>query len=478
MHPSLELAGFRGLVVGLAREGLALAQFLVRHGLIVTATDLRPARELAESVAALEAIGVQLTLGRHSVSLLDDTDVLFVSPGVPLDSPFIEAARQRGLPLTTESRLFCQLCPAPIVGLTGSSGKTTTTTLVGQILEAGGRSTRVGGNIGRPLIGEVEQVQPADAVVMELSSFQLEFFHPSLNRQATRPPALEPLLAGWSPSVAAVLNVTPNHLDRHPTMDDYIYAKRAIIQYQQPSDRAVFNLDDEVSRTMGQGHAGQVSWFSLERPVPRGAFLRGEQLILCREDGEHPLCLTGELRLRGRHNVANVLAACALAATVEASPAAMTEVITRFAGVEHRLEMVREVGGVRYFNDSIATSPERLVAALRSFEEPLILLAGGRDKHLPWDEAARLIRQRVRHLVLFGEAMELIARAVVEAGAGDPAEGPTLHRCVRLEDALHVAAQVARPGEAVLLSPGCTSFDAFPDFAARGARFRELVREL
>ncbi|MFQ5612403.1 MAG: UDP-N-acetylmuramoyl-L-alanine--D-glutamate ligase [Anaerolineae bacterium] len=479
MHRSLSLAGLRALVVGLGREGSALARYLARHGLTVTATDLRPAARLTGDVAGLEAMGVDLVLGEHPLALLDRTDLVFASPGVPLTAPFLQAAQGRGLPLSTESRLFCQVCPAPITGITGSSGKTTTATLAGQMLKADGRPTWVGGNIGRPLIGDADSIRPGDAVVMELSSFQLEYFHPALNRGAQPvATAIQPLLKGWSPPIAAILNVTPNHLDRHGGMQDYIRAKRAIMEYQKPEDNIILNLDDEVTRSMKPDCAGQVTWFSRRERVERGAGLDGDRIVLRRGGGQETICRRAEVQLRGEHNLSNVLAACALAGAAGVTHEAMAEAITGFQGVEHRLELVRERAGVRYLNDSIATSPERLAAALRSFDEPLILLAGGRDKHLPWDEAARLIRQRASHLILFGEAADLIARAVDEAGQQEPAPGPPVQQYATLEEAVAAAAQAARPGDVVLLSPGCASFDAFEDFAARGERFRELVERL
>ena len=496
MGGKLDLSGRRLLVVGLAREGTALAGYLSRQGADVVATDLKPPKAFGDVLRPLAEAGVKFVLGEHPSYLLDDCEVVFVSPGVPFDAPLLNEARAQGLPLSTESRLFCQLCPAPIAAISGSSGKTTTTTLVGNMLAP---RSWVGGNIGQPLIEQLDRIQPHDVVVMELSSFQLEYFHPSANDHVRDcDPMWLPLLAGWSPHVAALLNITPNHLDRHPSMQAYIHAKRAIVAYRRPGDIAVLGMDNDVTHAMGQALAGRVRWFSSQPagrhllPIEDGAYLSGEGRqanVVVRsplQDHDRPVCRVGDIRLRGEHNVSNVLAACAIADALGASDQAMREVARTFTGVEHRLEPVGEVKGVRYYNDSIATSPERLVAALKSFDEPVVLLAGGRDKHLPWDQAARLILQRVRHLILFGEAVELIARAIelesrklgTERGGLGVEGKPMLHRCVTLEDAVGVAAQVARPGEVVLLSPGCTSFDSFADFAERGQRFRELVNHL
>jgi len=515
----LNLRGRRLLVVGLAREGTALARYLSQQGAHVVATDLKPSQAFGNALTPLIEAGVDLILGEHPPSMLDDCEVAFVSPGVPFNAPFLNEARTRSVPLSTESRLFCQLCPAPIAAITGSSGKTTTTSLVGEILahysqgeavspqaSRGRKAARlsspkswVGGNIGQPLIENLDKILPDDNVVMELSSFQLEYFHPSANEHVDDcDPMWLPLLAGWSPSVGAILNITPNHLDRHPSMEAYIHAKRAILAYRRPSDVAVLGLDNEITRAIGATSAGRVRWFTREplgcRVLPEGdgACLSGEgpeaNIVLWdhQESLGRPVCRASDIRLRGSHNVSNVLAACVIADDLGAPVEAMREVITTFTGVEHRLELVDDINNVRFYNDSIATSPERMLAALKSFNEPIILLAGGRDKHLPWDEAARLMLQRARHVVLFGEAVELIAGAIeaeytklkADDQGSELGKKPMLHRCVTLDDAVAVAAQVAQSGNVVLLSPGCTSYDSFHDFAERGNRFRELVSVL
>lgn len=480
------LSGLRIVVVGLGQEGRALVDYLIGHGLTVTATDIQTAEQLGAAAADLERAGVSLVLGEHPATLLDETDLLFVSPGVPLEIPFLQQARARKLPLSTESRLFCHLCPAQIVAITGSSGKTTTTTLVSKILEADGKKTWLGGNIGRPLISVVDQIQPDDKVVMELSSFQLEYFHASLNQgvnlkalPSADPQQLAQLLASWSPPIAAMLNITPNHLDRHPSMKHYVKAKRAIIDYQQGDRVLIMNLDNDMTRTIGSQFGSHVRWFSTEAHMPGGAGLVKDTLVLFDWDNK-PQTLTSksQIKLRGLHNLSNILAACLISREAGASVAAMREVITSFAGVEHRLEFVRELNGASYFNDSISTSPERLIAALQSFKEPIVLLAGGRDKHLPWEEAARLILHKARTLILFGEAAGLIADAIERAKRDIPAATVTLHRCANLAQAVQQAGQIAKPGDVVLLSPGCASYDAFRNYMERGRTFKELVRQL
>lgn len=489
-----EIDNVRALILGLAREGTALARFLAEHGARVTVTDIKPAEALSDRLASLAGLPVRAALGGHPETLLDESDIIFVSPGVPLEIPFLAEARRRGVPLSSETRLFTRLCPALVVGITGSSGKSTTTALAGELIRASGRKTWVGGNIGRPLISVLDKMGPEDTVVMELSSFQLEFFGPWLPAQqnSERTLLLDP--AGWSPPVASVLNVTPNHLDRHNTMDAYIAAKNQILAHQQPMDVAVLNLDNPITREMGirATRAGRrVLWFSLDGEVAEGTQLKDGQLVVRLAGHEGTLCEGGELKLLGRHNLANALAACAIAAGARLAlqqELVWTElpfdhwrkVLTSFEGVEHRLELVRELDGVRWYNDSIATTPERTVAALQAFECPIILLAGGRDKHLPWGEMAALTLKKVRHLILFGEAAGLIERAVLdvqpELGAG-PGE-TVVHQAGSLQMAVERAAHLAVPGDIVLLSPGGTSFDAYRDFVARGEHFRQLVQSL
>jgi len=478
---------FRGLqvaIVGAAREGTALARFLATCGAAVTLADSKPAEALAAPLEALQDLGVRLALGGEPLSL-DRLDVLFLSPGVPPTAPIVLEARRRGVPLSSEPRLFTQVCPAPVVGITGSSGKTTTTTLVGRMFEVAGCRTWVGGNIGTPLTERLLGPEEPDVAVMELSSFQLELFSPDYQgpevgeRRSARSRILS--LEGWSPHVAALTNITPNHLDRHPSMEDYARAKANIVAYQSPGDWAVLNADDERCRALRGRTPARVLSFSLREPVDEGGWLRGETLMLRVDGQERPLCRVGEIPLRGTHNWANVLAAacCALAGGV--SMDAMRDAVRTFAGVPHRLEVVRESGGVTWVNDSIATSPERAMAALRSYNEPLVLLAGGRDKHLPWEEWADLALGRARLIIAFGEAAPIVEAAL--AGARERAQaaadhGAAVERAPTMADAVALAAKRARPGDVVLLSPGGTSFDAFNDFEERGQAFCEQVRGL
>ncbi|MEA3309371.1 MAG: UDP-N-acetylmuramoyl-L-alanine--D-glutamate ligase, partial [Chloroflexota bacterium] len=362
---------------------------------------------------------------------------------------------------SNDAQEFLRRCPVPVLGITGSAGKTTTTALVGAMAREAGFTTWVGGNIGYPLINELPAIAPEDRVVLELSSFQLEIME-------------------TSPQVAGVLNITPNHLDRHGTMDAYIAAKARIVMHQRSDDVAVLGYDDPYTRALAAQTVAQVRYFSGETAVEHGAFLRGAALLLRRAGHEEIVCQRAAIRLRGYHNVLNVLAASALADAIGVPVAAMRRAIGAFTGVEHRLEEVRRRRSVLWINDSIATAPERVLAALDSFEEPLVLLAGGRDKDLPWEKFARRVVERVRVLILFGEAQPLIEEHVRQAGevSATPGALEKLICAETLERAIAEAARVALPGEVVLLSPGGTSFDAFRDFVARGERFRALVGEL
>jgi UDP-N-acetylmuramoylalanine--D-glutamate ligase len=452
----------------------------------VTASDLKTREQLGDQADHLQAAATALVLGEHPLAMLDDADLLFVSPGVPLDTPLLLEAQSRGLPLSTESRLFCQLCPAPVVAVTGSSGKTTTTTLLGMIMEADGRQTWLGGNIGRPLIEVVDEIKPADVVVVELSSFQLEYFHAWLNQgvdvdeiPSAKPQQLADLLGNWSPPIGAILNITPNHLDRHPSMKHYVRAKRAIIDYQQDEDVLILSLDNDMTRTIGNQFEARVGWFSTEAHVPGGAGIMGDALVLFDQDCRpQPVAKVTDIQLRGLHNLRNILAACLLAREAGASIEAMHQVITTFSGVEHRLQLVRELNGVGYYDDSIATTPERQMAALHAFNEPVVLLAGGRDKNLPWEDAAWLMLHKVTDVILFGEAATIIGEAIDQVRAHPIETKLKVHRGLDLEEAVRLAAKLARPGEVVLLSPGCASYDAFGNFVERGDSFRELVWQL
>lgn len=455
--PTDILSGRQVLVIGFARQGQALARWLPMIGAQVIVTDQKDAETLGVDLAAYPR--VQFVLGGHPEELLDHVDLVCISGGVPLTLPIVEEAMRRKMPITNDAQLFLERCPAPVIGITGSAGKTTTTTLVSEMLKKAGITTWMGGNIGNVLLDVMMGIRPNHQVVMELSSFQLE-------------------LVFTSPQIGAVLNITPNHLDRHGTMDDYIRAKARIIAHQSQSGQAILCRDDFGSRTLEPLVKGDLLWFSKLEIVSDGAFMAGQRLVVAgtaSPDGNpHIVCEASNVPLRGEHNMMNVLAACAIAGAAGVHPEVMAETIRTFKPVAHRLETVREVNGVKYVNDSIATAPERVIAALRSYDEPLILLAGGADKKLSWDDMVMLALHKCRHIVAFGRDGDIVVNAVKKfAGSTE-----RITRVQTLDEAVNAAAKIAQPGDVVLLSPGGTSYDAYTDFVARGEHFRQLVMAL
>lgn len=474
------LRHLKAVIIGAAREGSALAGYLAACGAQVLLCDRKSDASLAERLTELAARGVRLLLGGDPTEdQLRWADVLFISPAVPRGAPVVERARALGLPISSEPRLFTQSCPAPIVGITGSSGKTTSTALIGEMCRLSGMRTWVGGNIGTPLTERLLERPWPDVAVMEFSSFQLEVFTPAYQGDAVerqRSAASRVIsLDGWSPHVALLTNITPNHLDRHADMAEYAAAKRSLMDFQAANDWLVLNADDAYTGSWAETARGRLLRFSLQDEPEAGAFLRGAELTARWNGREMVICRADEVRLRGRHNLANILGSVCAALAAGAGIEGIAEAARTFGGVAHRLEVVRRLNGILWVNDSIATSPERACAALRAFDEPLVLLAGGRDKHLPWEEWAELAVQRTRVVVAFGEAVPIIERALA---AQPRAADITLLRAGTLEEAVTLAAEYARPGDVVLLSPGGTSFDAYNDFEERGQHFRSLVAAL
>ncbi|MCW5879104.1 MAG: UDP-N-acetylmuramoyl-L-alanine--D-glutamate ligase [Anaerolineales bacterium] len=448
------------MVVGAGRQGQATAVFAAGRGAQVVLNDARSQAELAEAQQRLANLPVEWQLGGHPLQLLDGAEVLFVSGGVPVDNPLVAEARARDLLISNDSQLFLELAPCRVVGITGSAGKTTTTMLVGRMLAAiqgrGVRRAWVGGNIGNPLLADMDEMQADDVAVMELSSFQLEWM--------TR-----------SPSVAAILNLAPNHLDRHGTMEAYTAAKARILDFQMTGDIAVLNREDAATWALANLVRGQL-WSFGHGELPfgqNGTCVRDGQVWLRSAQGETAILQVNQVQLIGDHNLSNVLAACAIAAAAGADAEALRAGVQGFHGAPHRLEWVRSLNEADWYNDSIATAPQRTEAALLSFSRPIVLLLGGRDKGLPWADLARLAAQRSRHVVLFGEAAPMLESVFA-------AHTPQLPRtqAADLTAAVYAAAAAAQPGDVVLLAPGGTSFDEFVDFEARGERFRQLVKEL
>src|SRR5687767_458608 len=457
--------GKRVLILGAARQGLALARWLSLHGARVTLSDMRSEADLQVARQSLAEYPIDWALGGHPLELLDSTDMLCLSGGVPLTLPIVAEAMKQGIPLSNDSQIFMEAAPCRTIGITGSSGKTTTTTLVGNMAKLAyqnaesNSSVFVGGNIGDPLINYVDDMQADDIAILEISSFQLD--------QMT-----------ISPNVAALLNVTPNHLDRHGTMEAYTAAKARILEFQSREDIAILSRDDKGAWNLRNKVQGRLYAFSARELDDglNGTFLQDGMLKL--RDGDMSLTLMPreQILLRGDHNVMNVLAAFAVGHAAGFGVEPMHEAVKDFRGVPHRLEFVRELRGVSWYNDSMASAPERSMAAIRAFDEPIVLLLGGRDKDLAWDELLQLVDERVDHIVLFGEAAEKIQKTITHLGLD--AKRFTVARTEHLHEAVLKAADVAESGDVVLLAPGGTSFDEFKDFAERGERFRTWVQEL
>ena len=441
----------KATVVGLGREGLALTRYLAGQGDQVTVTDAKPAEKLQAEVEQLGDVRVQFALGGHPDDVLDGADVVYLSAGIKPDEP--PFAGRNNLSSLTE--LFFEHCPASIVGITGSAGKTTTTTLIGKMLEQGTKRVWVGGNIGRPLINEMEQMTADDLVVLELSSFQLNHLK-------------------QSPRVAVVTNITPNHLDWHnDSMREYIDAKANIVTHQSPRDAAILNANDLESNALAFRTSAHVLRFN-----GKDAYLKDDRLLLRGHDSEYEMCRAGELQIPGRHNVDNVLAAGLTAFVSGIAPQAIRDVAIHFQGVQHRLQLIREMDGVAYYNDSIATAPERTLAALAVFDRPIMLIAGGRDKHLPLERLADEATRKVKAVILLGEAAGLLEDAFRAGRERNHTDRPAIVRAADLGEAVCAAQRAAARGDVVLLSPACTSYDMFKDFEERGREFVRLVEAL
>jgi UDP-N-acetylmuramoylalanine--D-glutamate ligase len=452
----LEVAGKKVLVMGAARSGIACARFLIERGAVVALNDRKPIAEWPAEALTLKAAGVGLIAGDVPTWLLDQLELVVVSPGVPTASIPIRYAERAGAEVIGEVELASRFMRGRIVGITGTNGKTTTTTLIGELLKDAGLSVQVGGNIGTPLVSMVESSSDDRWTVAELSSFQLE------------------TIAGFHPTVALCLNVTPNHMDRYETVMDYAAAKHRIFRNQTAGDVAILNADDEIVSSWAEGLSAHVVFFSVRRELEEGLFLRGGREIVSRTgEGERVLMMRDEMQLRGLHNVENVLAALAAGLACGAAPDSMRETVRTFSPVEHRLEQVAVIYGVKFYNDSKATSVDATLKALEAFAEEdgkVVLILGGRGKRAPYAPLAPLVRERVRRLILIGEDAETI-----EAELKDDAQ---TERANDMADAVSRAFAAASEGDTVLLAPACASFDMFQSFEHRGQVFKEAVAGL
>ncbi len=451
----MEIEGRKALVIGAARSGIASARFLAQHGATVALNDRKALSEWSPAALDLKTEGVGLIEGDPPSWLLDQIDLVVVSPGVPTKSIPIRYADRRGAEVIGEIELASRFLRGRIVAITGTNGKTTTTSLIGEMLKDAGMQVQVGGNIGNALIAMIDSSRDDGWNVVEVSSFQLE------------------TIVDFHPSVAAVLNVTPNHMDRYDSLMDYAAAKHNIFRNQTPGDVAILNADDEIVSSWARGLRAHVVPFSVQREPDEGLFLRGRELVSRTKDGERVLMSRDEMQLRGTHNIENVLAAFAAGLACGASPDSLRETVRKFRPVEHRLEEVAEINGVRFVNDSKATSVDATTKALEAFAEErgkVVLILGGLGKKAPYSPLIELIKANVRKMILIGEDAKTIE---AEIGHAAPYEFAADMRA-----AVQQGFAAATPGDVVLLAPACASFDMFESFEHRGKVFKEEVQRL
>jgi len=445
------------LVVGAALSGIASAEFLLLQGARVVLTDLQPEESLAKSIAPLQKLAqssgdLVLELGGHRCDSFRNSDLVVVSPGVPLSLPFFTESRKAGIPVIGEIELAYRHLPGKILGITGSNGKTTTTSLLAELLVGAGLKAHVAGNIGAPLIAFASQSAPDDVFSTELSSFQLES------------------IFEFRPAAGTILNLTPDHLDRYPSFEAYIATKQRLFMNQLETDYAVLNADDPCVAATSSAIRSVPVWFSRKKEIDRGTFVRGGRIFYRREGLEQELFPVDAIPLRGSHNLENVLAACTLALLAGASPENLQETVRSFKGVEHRLEWVAEIDGVLYFNDSKATNVDATAKSLKSFPGKIHLIMGGRDKNGDFASLSHLVEKRVKHLVLIGEAAGKIREALCRTSTISDADS--------LQEAVWRCKEKAEPGDVILLAPACASFDMFHDYGHRGRIFKEAVADL
>ena len=448
----MDLKNKKVLVVGLARTGLGTVRFLAGKGARLKVSEAKPAGQLEAARKALADIPIEWEMGGHTLPFFGDVDLIVVSPGVPMDISPLAQARRKKIPVLSEVELAFRFLRRPLIAVTGTNGKTTTTTLIGEMLRASGKRVFVGGNIGNPLIDYVGTPQKEEWVVAEISSFQLEG------------------IVAFRPTIGVLLNITEDHLDRYSDFQEYIRAKARIFQNQGREDTALLNADDPLTFQFAHRVESQVLLFSAQRPVPVGSFLEKGAIFYQEADGKRTRYDLSRLKIQGAHNLENLMAAIAVGHICGCPPEVLQAVIDEFRGLEHRLEWVRDIDGVRFFNDSKGTNVGAVVKSLMSFQSPVILIAGGKDKGGDYSPLQNLVAERVKGMALIGEAKELIGGALGGLTA--------TVKCNTLEEAVHWAFSRARSGDVVLLSPACSSFDMFENYQERGKRFKAIVKEL
>ena len=453
MNQAFDYQGKRVLVIGMARSGIQVARLLAGQGAVPILNDLKPREAFGDVLDVLNGLNVEWRLGEDPVPLLDQADALVISPGVPIDSPAVLEAQKRGMYVAGEMEVAAQFAQGTLIGVTGTNGKTTTVTLLDTMFKEAGRTSWLSGNIGTPFSLTAMSSQPEDILVTEVSSFQLES------------------IDTFHPRAAAVLNVTEDHLIRHYTMECYIAMKRRIFENQTAGDLAVLNGDDPICVRMAEGLKARVAMFSRKGEVAEGAFLRDGQLVVRLGGREWTLCPTREIGIPGLHNLENAMAAAIIALDLGAPEEAVARALRTFKGVEHRIEFVRELNGVRYINDSKGTNPDSTVKAVDTMDRPTVLILGGYDKHVSFAALAQHIAAspQIRALIILGATKDQLRKELGQAGTVIPAEAETF------EEAVETARKLAQPGWNVLLSPACASFDMFTCFEERGEHFKAIV---
>ena len=442
--------GEKVLVIGAARSGLAGAEFLAKQGNEVVLTDMKQAVQ----VDNLAELGVSFVWGEQPDVEAIKPDYIVMSPGVPLTIPPVKYAKEHGIPVIGELELAYRNCKAPFAAITGTNGKTTTTTLIGELMKKTGRQVFVGGNIGVPIITYADKLQEEDIVVAEVSSFQLE------------------TVESFCPHLALMINLTPDHLDRHGDMAGYLAAKARIFENQKESDYLVLNYDDEALRELAPQSRGKVIFFSQKHKLEEGVYLDGRKVMLALNGESLFICNADEIAIKGKHNLENAMGAIVFAYLSGVRAEDIRDVLMTFQGVEHRLEPVRTLNEVLYINDSKGTNPDSTIKAIEAYDRPIVIILGGKNKGVPFTELAGLVKHRVKKAVLVGQAKEELAEAL------DAVDFNDYVRTESFEEAITKAAELAEPGDIVLLSPACTSWDMFSSFEERGRLFKKLVMEL
>lgn len=442
------------LVVGLARSGIAAVKALRSLGAKVIANDIKERQQLGDAISELEPLGVEFYLGDTPDALVDKVDLIVISPSVPIDSPFIQKAQRLGREVISELELAYRLCRAQVVAITGTNGKTTTVTLTGEILKKAGFNAYVVGNIGVPFVGKALDMEENDIAVVEVSSFQLEAIH------------------DFHPRVAAILNITPDHLNRHKTMENYIAAKARIFENCTPDDWVVLNADNEEAAGLAAQARARVLFFSRLKPLSRGAWVEDGTVVLDIGHGKEAVCGVDDIFIPGAHNLENALAASLMARVMGATPEDIAFTLRTFKGVEHRIEYVDIIGGVKFYNDSKGTNPDASIKAINAMKGPTVLIAGGMDKGSSFDEFIDAFGKTVTHMVVLGETADKLIKAAKEKGFD------RVYRVNSIEESVRKAFSLASPGYNVLLSPACASWDMFKDYEERGRVFKSAVRAL